>query len=181
MTGVSRGTRPRPNPWLRAGLAAALGGTALLAAACGGGSHAGPSASPARGTTQQMVAFAQCLRGHGEPDAYLGKSSSAADAPNSAVHIRGYNITGTTPGTAQFASAMKACHHLIPFAPPQPMTEQQKDHELKFAACMRSHGYPGYPDPQFQNGGMVEQPLPSSIDTASPRFQAAEKTCSGGS
>jgi len=75
---------------------------------------------------------------------------------------------------------MKACRHLLPFGIPKPMTQQQKDQELEFAACMRSHGYPGYPDPEFQNGGIIERPLPSSIDTASPQFVSAQKTCSAG-
>lgn len=46
---------------------------------------------------------------------------------------------------------------------------------------MCSRGYLAYPDPQFQLGGVVSQPLPSSIDTTSPQFQAAQKTCNTGS
>ncbi len=51
---------------------------------------------------------------------------------------------------------------------------------LSQAACMRAHGYPGYPDPSVQAGGIMRPPLPASIDTSSPRFQAAEKGCQGG-
>jgi hypothetical protein len=52
---------------------------------------------------------------------------------------------------------------------------------VKFAACMRAHGYPDYPDPIVQNGGVEQSPLPSSIDTSSAQFQAAEKTCNASS
>jgi hypothetical protein len=61
------------------------------------------------------------------------------------------------------------------------MTRQQIDQLVKFAACMRAHGYPGYPDPQMQNGQPVEQPLPASIDTSSPQFEAAQQTCNSAS
>ncbi len=57
------------------------------------------------------------------------------------------------------------------------MTRQQINSLVKFAACMRAHGFPDYPDPDVQNGRVDEQPLPSSIDTSSARFLAAEKTC----
>ena len=58
------------------------------------------------------------------------------------------------------------------------MTRQQINNLVKFAACMRAHGYPDYPDPVVQNGSVEEQPLPSSIDTSSAQFQAAQQTCS---
>jgi hypothetical protein len=48
---------------------------------------------------------------------------------------------------------------------------------LKFAACIRAHGYPGYPDPQFPSGGGVMRRQPTGIDINSPQFQAAVKTC----
>ena len=72
---------------------------------------------------------------------------------------------------------MKACKHLLPGGGPPPMTQKQIDSLVKFAACMRSHGYPDYPDPIVQNGGVEQSPLPSSIDTSSAQFLAAEKTC----
>ncbi len=173
--------------WLRRS-AAALGGTvllavtALLAVACSGGSPGtGPGASPSQEITQRMVAFVRCLRSHGEPSAYLSSPGSAADAPASGLHIMGFNLTGVTPGTGQFASALKACRHLLPFRPPKPLSQQQKEQLLRFAACMRAHGYPAYPDPVFRNGGVIEQPLPASIDTASPPFEAALKACNAAS
>jgi hypothetical protein len=73
---------------------------------------------------------------------------------------------------------MKSCKHLLPGGGPHQMTRQQINNQVKFAACMRSHGYPDYPDPVVQNGGVEEQPLPSDIDTNSAQFQTAQQTCS---
>lgn len=61
------------------------------------------------------------------------------------------------------------------------MTKQQLDQDLKFAACMQAHGFPSYPEPDVQNGQLIQKPLPSSIDTSSPQFEAALKACGGGS
>jgi hypothetical protein len=40
---------------------------------------------------------------------------------------------------------------------------------------MRSHGIPGFPDPNTHGNIMFS--LPASIDTHSPQFQSADKTC----
>jgi hypothetical protein len=44
---------------------------------------------------------------------------------------------------------------------------------LAYAACMRSHGLPDFPDPD-SSGGF---PLPSDIDPGSPRYQTAANAC----
>ena len=45
----------------------------------------------------------------------------------------------------------------------------------RFAACIRAHGVPGFPDPNAQ--GMFDVGGNSGIDPSSPQFQAAEKKC----
>jgi hypothetical protein len=162
----------------RAAIVAVLAVAALLAVACSGGSHPGGSAaSPGPGRVQQLDAFAQCLRHNGEPNAYFSKRTSNSNSSALQISIMGYTLTGVTPGTAQFVSAMKACKHLFPGGPPGPVTQQQKVQMLRFAACIRAHGYPSYPDPQFPAGGGVFQQRPSGIDPNSSRFQAAVKAC----
>jgi len=157
---------------------AVLAAVTLVAAACGGGSNgARPHDSPSQGRAQQLDAFAQCLRNNGEPNAYISNPNSNSNSSATVLSIMGSTLTGVTPRTAQFTSAMKACKHLLPGGGPPPVTQQQKTQMLKAAACMRSHGYPTYPDPVFQNGQVIEQPLPASIDTTSPQFEAALKTC----
>ena len=159
----------------RAAPLAALALTALLATACSGSHPVRSGASPGPGSVQQLDAFAACMRGHGVLNFYFTNSRPSSSSP--ALSIMGHYITGVNPQTAQFGTAMKACKHLLPVSAPPPLTKKQIDSLVKFAACMRSHGFPDYPDPDVQNGRVDEQPLPSNIDTSSARFLAAEKTC----
>jgi hypothetical protein len=177
--GIGAGRRAPSGP-RRAGAGAVLAAAALLAAGCGGGSHgAGPGASPGQGRLQQLTAFAQCMRGHGEPGFYLenraNAPSSGSDDPE--LSFMGYVVQNVNPGTTQFAAAMKVCKHLMPGGGPQPITQKQINSMVKSAQCMRAHGYPDYPDPDLQNGRPVGMPLPSDIDTSSPQFEKAQNTC----
>jgi hypothetical protein len=69
---------------------------------------------------------------------------------------------------------------LFPGGAPQPITQAQKEQMLKFAACIRAHGFPSYPDPQFPSGGGVMRPQ-NNINVGSPQFQAAAQTCNANS
>jgi hypothetical protein len=163
-------------------LGTVLSGTVVLAAACsGGGSHPLGPATPGPNSVQQMDMFAQCMRSHGESDFYFASPQSSSSPSASVLSIMGYRVTGIDPQTAQFASAMKSCKHLLPGGGGQPVTQKQLNSMVKSAECMRAHGFPDYPDPQRgANGGVEEQPLPSDIDTSSPQFQAAQKACGAG-
>jgi hypothetical protein len=156
--------------------AALLAGAALLATACGGAHPAGSSASPAPGNVQQLDVFAACMRGHGVLNFYFSNSPHTSNTSNE-LSVMGHYVPGVNPQTAQFGAAMKACKHLLPGGGPGQMTRQQINQMVKFAACMRAHGFPDYPDPVVQNGRVDEQPLPSSIDTSSAQFEQAEQTC----
>jgi hypothetical protein len=161
---------------LRAAALAELALTALLATACSGAHPAGSGASPAPGNVQQLDVFAACMRSHGVLNFYLSNSPQTSNTSNE-LSIMGHYVPGVNPQTAQFRAAMTACKHLLPGGGPPQLTRQQINQMVKFAACMRSHGFPAYPDPVVQNGGVAEQPLPSSIDTSSAQFQQAEQTC----
>jgi len=162
MNDIISGSRNRRR---RAGagiLAAALAGIAVLAAACGAGPLA---AGPGTGQTpyQQALAYAGCMRAHGDP---------GFPDPNS---------QGLFPHPAgpQYQAASKACGHLLPS---QPLTTAQKQEHvrqaLKFSACIRSHGIPSFPDPTIARGGAaVGLNPPRGIDQNSPQFQAAVHAC----
>jgi len=167
--------RPR-----RAAALAALALATLLATACSGAHPAGSSASPAPGSVQQLDAFAACMRGHGVLNFYLSNTPHTSNT-SSELTIMGHYVPGVTPQTAHFGTAMKACKHLLPGSGQGQMTRQQINNLVKFAACMRSHGYPAYPDPVVQNGRVAEKPLPSSIDTSSAQFEQAQQTCNSSS
>ena len=113
----------------------ALAGIVLLATACSGAHPAGSTASPGPGNVQQLDVFAACMRGHGVLNFYFSNAPSAADS-STAISIMGHYVTGVNPQTAQFGPAMKACKHLLPGGGPGPMTRQQINDLVKFAACI---------------------------------------------
>ena len=192
-------------------LAVALASLALVAAGCGGGSRSpsvaslgttnsndagsgasssgafslprgsgiGASVSTSLGTGAAAVKFAACMRSHGVPNFPDPDSQGTITITVSA------SLNPSAPG---FQRALAGCHHLIPSGSEaghtlsQTQQQQMKARVLAFAACMRSHGVPGYPDPTFGSGGMVSQghSLSDGTDPNSPIFQAAQKTCSGG-
>jgi hypothetical protein len=173
--GASRRRLARSRP---AAAAAIMAGTAVLAVACGGGSSsAGSGTSQGQASLQAMAVFAQCMHSHGEPNLYISGAGRNSASPGGVVEVRGYTVAGADPNSPQFAAAMNACAHVLP---PSVGTAplQVPRGELKFAACMRTHGYPTYPDPKVQNGQEWQQ-LPAGVDPSSPQFQAAQKACGG--
>jgi hypothetical protein len=144
-------------------LTAALAGIVLEAAACGSGPPAGPGPGSGQTPYQQALAYARCMRAHGDPG--FPDPSSQGLFPH--------------PAGAQYQSASNACGHLLPG---QPLTAAQKQQHvsqaLKFSACMRSHGVPDFPDPTVVDGGTaVGFGPPRDIDPNTPSFQAAVRAC----
>ncbi len=172
-----QGRRPASGSRRLGIFAAVLAGAALLAAACGGGgsSAAEPGASSRQLSTPKIDAFAQCIRGHGFPDFYFSKAT-----PSSPDTMFGYAFPASiNVGSAQFQIAMSACRHFVgvPSGPPPGVTAAQLRSLVRAAQCMRTHGYPGYPDPIVRNGGIGVPAMPSSVDTNSSQFLAALKKC----
>jgi hypothetical protein len=119
---------------------------ALLASACGGGSS-GPGVSslaPSGASSGTTLAFAQCMRTHDIsqfPDQVTGgKFPTPQDL--------GVSIT-------VYQAAMNSCKHLLPNdgQPTQIASPQLLNEVLGFARCMRSHGFPGWPDPTSTPSG----------------------------
>jgi hypothetical protein len=177
-----------------------LASGALLLAGCGGGSSSpgvahlssstsggspssgGGSSSPESSASaqQKMVAYAQCMRTHGVPEFPEPTEGKLL------VHSSDKNghVTGLNPESAQFQAAQKVCGKLAPNGGKPPSAAQQakmQEQGLKFSRCMRSHGVPNFPDPEFSHsGGGVGIRIGgkgSGIDPNSPQFKAAQKTC----
>jgi hypothetical protein len=160
----------------------AVAALSLLAAGCGGGSPevasvasstaaTATAAAPAAATTAQngALAFARCMRSHGLtgwPD-----PTSNGVFEKSRLEQLGYSVSRVR------ALEEGACNHLLaaPAAAPPVTLADQADY-LKAAACMRSQGFPGFPDPTFQNDS-VQTNIPPSIDQDSSRFRGAAETC----
>ena len=123
------------------------------------------------GAQDKMLAFARCMRTHGVsgfPEPVEGK-----------IVIRGGPHTGVDPRSSQFQAAQRACRAFAPQQTASPAQASQfQAKALRFSACMRSHGVPGFPDPKI-SGGAVQLTINrgSGIDPRSPQFQAAQRAC----
>jgi hypothetical protein len=165
----------------RAGVLAVMACIALLTVACGGSSSStGSSGTPNAGATpassQQAVAFAQCMRAHGVtrfPDP--GAVSGPIDSSQLGV------------SDSQYQAAKSACNSVAPSSGQHAALSTAQEQNvlaqlLTFAKCMRSHGVPDFPDPNAAStiwggsGGMLFN-VPSSINPNSPQFTTAENAC----
>lgn len=161
--------------------------TSLLASACGsdrpsptvagaGSTTAQPSSSnvsapPNPSSSGSTVAFAHCMRAHGVtnfPDQDTGgKFPTAQDLGVS---------------SAVFQTASNACEQLLPSDNPSSQASPELLNKvLQFARCMRSHGFPSWPDPTPTPSG----PRPYTFklgavhgfDPRSPQVDTALNTC----
>jgi hypothetical protein len=136
-----------------------------------GGAGIGSSISTDVGTGAAGVTYTACMRSHGVP---------TFPDPDSKGTITITVSTSLNPGSPLFQRAVAACQHLLPAGKaPSPAAQQRmKAAALAFAACMRSHGVPNYPDPKFfASGGIAQSSGGKGMDPNSPSFQAARKTC----
>jgi hypothetical protein len=167
---VPAGPRPpgprRPGPQQAGVLAAALAVAALLTAACGGNSS--PSSDAGQTYYQKTLAFAQCVRTHGQP---------GFPDPNSQGNFLLRSNHGFRMGSPQFEAANKVCQHLLPGggAPNPAQIKQAVAQDLKFTACMRAHRVVDFPDPVVQGNSITWGAGNPGGDT--PVAQAAHRAC----
>jgi hypothetical protein len=176
-----------PKPiWRTARIAAlaALASASLIAAGCGG-KPSGSAVANIGGTTtastpsdsqssqnrgqelDQARAFSACMRKNGVP--------SFPDPTKGG----GLTIDKTQmPDSPQFKSAQTKCQKLRPqgTAPSPAQQAQMQEQALRYSACMRSHGVPKFPDPQFDGTG-IKLALGRGIDPESPTFKSAQRAC----
>lgn len=168
--------RGRRVEWRPATVIVAVAGAALLAA-CGGSHPSAPRTSSGQPTRQQVNAYVHCMQGHGITNFYLSRPGTPNNNGGLAIGLVYGDVVNVDVHTQQYQSARSACQHLMPGAVLPPLTSARLRSMDRAAACMRVHGFPGYPDPDVQNGQLVPNPLPSGIDVSSPQFTAAIKTC----
>jgi hypothetical protein len=173
---------------LRMGLiVSAMLALVLLATACAGGSS-GPgvagststpnaSASPSRTLREAQLDYARCMRDHGIAD--------FPDPQQGGGTIRIKPGTGgpgsdLDPNNPRFKSASEACSSLLPAEPSQDQPSQKAwATMLRYARCMREHGFPTFPDPEPGEGFNIDPGELVELDPNNPRFQAANKACGG--
>jgi hypothetical protein len=152
---------------------AVLVGLVLMAAGCGGSKSpgiAGGGGSPS-GALAKFEAYASCMRSHGIRDFPDPTTSPGGGV---AIQIHGGPGSDLNRSNPRFISADKACRGLLPSGgqAPAPLSAEKIAAEVRWARCMRSHGLPGFPDPNSQ--GAFDS---SKFDENSPAFQTASKAC----
>jgi hypothetical protein len=140
---------------------AGLAGLSLLLYVCVGTSVASTTSAQLRAE----LAYARCMRAHGVtnfPD------------PNSQGDFPPFR-TGVSKQASE--ATQRACQHLLPagYAGTGGRSPAQKvEFSLKVAQCLRTHGFPNFPDAnssgQFNFSG-------TGIDANSPHFQSTETAC----
>lgn len=150
------------------------GAVSLLAAGCGSSSPRSASASRSGGhltpvqTQQAMVRFADCMRSHG------------VSFPDPTTEPHAFKDAFNTKSPAM-QSAGGACQHLLPpggtRARPDVHSPAQIAAFVAFAHCMRSHGFPSFPDPT-STGELSRDMLASAgIDLHQPAIVQAADAC----
>ena len=93
-----------------------------------------------------------------------------------ALAVAGVLVAGCSggpadPGVAGVSSATAS--------PSQSATVSGEAEALQYAACMRSHGVPDFPDPTVQNGSVgFSITAGDGVDQNSPQYQSARHACS---
>ena len=158
-------------------LAAAVTAIAGLAVACGGNGN-----SPALSGTanyQKALAYAQCMRAHGEPSYPDPTSNGGFIIDGRKDHLNGQLMQ----------SANETCQHLLPKTPPMTAAQQKQvtAQALKYVACMRTHGIPDMPDPvvnasgvEMRMGGPAGQGPPPGSPVLKSAMQACQRLAPGG-
>lgn len=166
----SRSNRPPSRRHRCAGSALATVGCAFVIAACGSSSR--PSGTAGSGGYAQAVKYSQCIRSHGVSD-YPDPTFSVS---GSHVSARIAAISPAEIDSPAFKSAQQACRGLEPNGGGAGQQGQSETpHLLAFAACMREHGVPDFPDPD--HNGQFPPSAIAHIDRGAPVVRAARKTC----
>ncbi len=154
----------------------------MIAAGCGGnspssGSLSGAAAAAKGSPGASAYQYSACMRHHGVsnfPDPVVKSSANG-----SSVSI---GINPSISGQPAFNTAQKACQHIIgsPRNGPDgsPAQRQARTQALiAFARCLRSHGFPNFPDPDATGQLSAEMITKAGIDFHTPALLTAGKSC----
>jgi hypothetical protein len=156
----------------------AAGVLAVIAAGCGG------SPAPSTGTTgaqagrpgEAAYKFSACMRSHGLtkfPDPVVKTSSDGG------VSV-GIRVTPGETSSPAFKYAQSACRHLLPDGGPSSESRHSgpsRQAFLAFARCLRTHGFPRFPDPDAQ-GQLTQQTISAAgVNIHAPGFFSAATSC----
>lgn len=161
----------------------------LLVTACAS-TTSNPGTAASAGTSSgsaTAIAYSHCMRSHGVtnfPD------------PDGSGHLPKTGAQQLGVSRSLFEEAQRACASSLPTAGttnaqidqcmstgdcPPALIQTILSEQRRYAKCIRSHGYPGFPDPTIDSEGQPYFDASgagiSHETTHSPKFMAADGTC----
>ena len=164
------------------GIATAITLTAVTVAACGGSGKPSGSTGTTVPSSATLMAdgykYSACMRNHGItafPDPQFSHGGQSMS-----IHI----TANMDVGSPAFNTARKACAHLMPGGgkqisngPSAAQTQAQTAAYVAFAACMRKHGFPHFPDPNGQGQLSLSAIQAAGINFNEPALKPAADGC----
>jgi hypothetical protein len=147
----------------------------LTTAACGSSSPSPTSASSPNGGNPQsqaqreMVSLSDCMRSHDVPS-FPDPSTTGFKAA----------LAPSTPHSRAFQTAYQICQHLLPGGGPAQETARHRAQLpafLAFVRCLRSHGFPSFPDPTSSGQLTHEMVVAAGINLHQPAVLQAGDDC----
>jgi hypothetical protein len=151
---------------------------ATAIAACGSNSSSSSSGGGPRTQArvqqeqQEVVRFADCMRSHG-----------VTNFPDPTTSPREFKqaLDPTTAHSPAFQPAVSICQHLLPrggsTGQSAPSSRAKITAMVAFARCMRSRGFPSFPDPT-SNGQLTHEMLANAgINVHEPAVVPAADAC----
>jgi hypothetical protein len=147
-------------------LAAGLLTAATLALAGWASDEPGSAAATTQNSNDQMVKFAQCMRGEGIdiPDPQGGKLD--------------ITVSGGADTKAKFDAALQICQKYMPKEMPGGASDKDRDRALKMVECLRKRGINAL-DPPPGSAAVQVQGKPGDQAMAEQARQACQKEVGG--
>lgn len=169
------GRRLRP---LRRAVAvtAALAGVVALAAACSNPASPAAGKSPS-GLAARALAYSKCMRSHGISD--YPDPTISGNGGHTTIRTGGRAGSGSdlNPNDPRYQAASRACLPLQPGGQQGAASAQDLAADVRFAACMRSHGFPAWPDPDGHGVFHLTGAINGGININSAHFRSISNTC----
>jgi hypothetical protein len=150
----------------------------VLLAACGSHSSATTGASGQSGSDpspaqvqREILEFNGCMRN----DGVVGLANPTLSALKA-------ELAPSTPHSRAFQAALPDCSHLLPFGGPHDTPAQTAAHKaafMAFARCIRSRGFPSFPDPSTSGQITHEMVAAAGINLNQPAVLQAGDACVG--
>jgi hypothetical protein len=154
---------------------------AVLLGACGGSTPPAPAprAQVMNHLTTAYVDYAACARDHGLPnlpDPRVDDQGNDSYPPGS-IPANGWPRS-VVDGCASAWTTVRLWRDQLDAMNGRPVrTAASFQDELRFAACIRQHGFPDYPDPSADGQTTVRPPPGFDKQDLSPAARAAIEAC----